>query len=512
MSRAPRRALLGAIALLAVTIAGHGRAFPVWAPGVAFRELGVPSEFLTPALVKFQPRRPSPAALRALQVSNLDFVKRGRSIRPVQVSHAAGINNGRSESHITADPSDPRHLVGSSKFFTNADEYLFHVGTYVSFNAGRTWTAEQVVPGFDDWTITSDPAAAIDDQGRAYICVLAASRDVESCADFHDSALYVSRSDDGGVHWNDPVQLVRDEGGFIFHDKQWMTVDAREGSPFRGTVYVTWTLFGFGSRIMFTKSDDAGETWSEPQLLSTGSFSSNQASQPVVAPNGDLYVMWGNFNVGGQRFAWVRSTDGGETFSAPQVAFSIVPIPGVLPNSIFRTPTFPMFDINDRGTLLLAWQDYRNGDSDVLFSRSADGGATWTAPVRVNDDPVGDGMDQFQPAIAAGPKGQLAIAWYDRRLTGNTWIDTAVAVSKDEGVTWSRNQRLTEVSWDPAVGAATPGGKSCGGFVQFIGDYFGNVAGPHGTFIPLWLSTQTGIQELYAAQVQVPPMRNAAPR
>jgi len=506
-----RVAIVGGAALLALTTAGHGRQFPIWKQGVAYREHGVPSEFFAPVLSAVSPRQPSRAALRSLQSANLDFVLRGRSIPAVKVSHATDITNGRSESHITSDPSDPRHLVGSSKFFTNPDEYLFHVGTYVSFDAGKSWTAEQVVPGLDNWTITSDPSAAIDDQGRAFVCVLAASRNVEACTDFDDSALYVSRSDDGGVHWNDPVQLVRDQGGFIFHDKEWITVDARPDSPFRGNVYVTWTRFGFGERIMSTRSTDGGQTWSEPVLVSTGAFFDNQASIPAVAPNGDLYVMWTNYNAG-LRFAWAKSTDGGQTFSAPQAAFTIVSPPGILPNGLFRTPTFPMFDINSNGTLLVAWQDYRNGDTDVLFSKSSDGGANWTAPVRVNDDPVGDGMDQFQPTIAAGPGGQVSIAWYDRRLTGNTWIDTAMALSIDEGDTWSRNLRLSPVSWDPAVGAATPGGKSCGGVVQFIGDYFGNIASAHGSFVPLWLGTQNGRQELYASQVRVPPLRNIFPR
>jgi len=69
-----------------------------------------------------------------------------------------------------------------------------------------------------------------------------------------------------------------------------------------------------------------------------------------------------------------------------------------------------------RGTLYVIWSDFRNGDVDVFLSRSLDHGATWTPPMRVNDNPLHDGTDQFYQWLAVDPKrGDVYIEYYDRR-------------------------------------------------------------------------------------------------
>src|SRR5207302_314486 len=48
-------------------------------------------------------------------------------------------------------------------------------------------------------------------------------------------------------------------------------------------------------------------------------------------------------------------------------------------------------------------------------TQSTDGGLTWSAPALVNDDANTATTDQFQPSVAAGPGGAVAVAFYDRR-------------------------------------------------------------------------------------------------
>src|SRR5260370_3756687 len=57
----------------------------------------------------------------------------------------APYNNHRGESWIAVDPTNPNHLVGSSKFFFDPLFYLFHLGSYASFDGGNTWSNE-VIP------------------------------------------------------------------------------------------------------------------------------------------------------------------------------------------------------------------------------------------------------------------------------------------------------------------------------------------------------------------------------
>src|SRR5207247_1231143 len=117
-----------------------------------------------------------------------------------------------------------------------------------------------------------------------------------------------------------------------------------------------------------------------------------------------------------------RSTDDGQTFGAfvPITTVNMVPS-GALPNTGFRdgitesfaaSPTYP-------NHLYLAYEDWDPvaGQMDVKFTQSTDGGTTWSTPAVVNDnvDAPGSPSDQFQPSIAAGANGAVAVAFYDRR-------------------------------------------------------------------------------------------------
>jgi hypothetical protein len=198
-----------------------------------------------------------------------------------------------------------------------------------------------------------------------------------------------------------------------------------------------------------------------------------------------------------------RSTDDGQTFSRFVAAATTQTLPGCcLPNTNFRdgitesfaaSPTYP-------GHLYLAYEDWTGTKMNVMFTQSTDSGATWSAPVTVNDnvDAPGAPTDQFQPSVAAGPNGAVAVAFYDRRLAcpddpsilpadvgkTNFCIDTSMQAYKDSGTTAGAvlvggNVRISNFSWDPQQPGQTVGGLSqlpcadgdCA--VGFIGDYFG---------------------------------------
>ncbi len=113
------------------------------------------------------------------------------------------------------------------------------------------------------------------------------------------------------VQFTDPNEL--------FNDKDWITVGPD------GTVYVTWTRFksrgslqGFaGSPIVLSVSHDGGNTWSDFTKVSDDSHPFNQGSQPVVAPDGTVYVAYEgatpSTNFFGDAIILARSTDGGKT-------------------------------------------------------------------------------------------------------------------------------------------------------------------------------------------------------
>jgi hypothetical protein len=132
-------------------------------------------------------------------------------------------------------------------------------------------------------------------------------------------------------------------------------------------------------------------------------------------------------------------------------------------------------------------------------SQSIDFGRTWSSPIIVNDNTDRTASDQFQPQVAAGPGGAVAVNFYDRRAAcpddpsilpehvgrQNFCIDVSPQAFKDGGngaVRVGPNVRLSHFTWDPEQPGQTIDGidqMACAAHTDpcveraFIGDYFG---------------------------------------
>jgi len=135
------------------------------------------------------------------------------------------------------------------------------------------------------------------------------------------------------------------------------------------------------------------------------------------------------------------------------------------------------------GTLYAAWQDSRftGGLRDsIAFAQSQDGGATWSAPVRINGDPT---VPAFTPTLAVLPDGAIGVAYYDFRQAGSASFQPTefwLATSRD-GVAW-REARLAG-NFD-LLNAPNASGL-------FLGDYQG-LAGSGSTFVALYARVNNG--------------------
>jgi hypothetical protein len=447
------------------------------------------------------------------------------SIPNVQVSHDSYL--AHSEPAIAENPKNPKNLIAASKFFTDPTHYQFKIGTFYSMDGGRTWHDSVLLPGFQNYHLTSDVSIAFSSTGVAYVAVLGCDGGV--CpGDGNRSGVFVSISKDGGKTFAAPVTVYEDTIGATFSDKPWIAVDQSSGGT-AGTIYVAWNLDPIGdtsscdaekgnplirrktieatiSGMVVARSTDGGQTFSDP--VQVAKFTAQQSyigAIPAVGPNGQLSVVFSRVNcrnsqVGG--IDLVTSTDGGVRFSPPRpVANDVVPLPDHLKNGTFRNVTLPTFAISPTGSMVVAWADMRNGDADILAARSGDDGKTWSKPIRVNDDRLGDGKDQFQPALAVAPNGTFTCAWFDRRRDPkNRLIDEEIAQSRDGGRSFGRNIRVTQKSWDPAIDAPQPEGRSSN---TFIGDYQA-LAVDNRTVHPLWNDTQNRVsQEIRTAFLPV---------
>jgi hypothetical protein len=204
---------------------------------------------------------------------------------------------------------------------------------------------------------------------------------------------------------------------------------------------------------------------------------------------------------GGSFGAWfAKSTDDGAAFSDFTQGFTFTPIPSPFGESSYRTGT--NFELAyDTARVLTQYADhnvthtgpyhgrlyaitaeqtkglsgltfpqagnattFQGDDADIVVRWSDDDGATWSPPVRVNQDHVES--HQFEPNIVVGSDGSVHAFWMDKAYDpAHKLIDVTHGVSLDGGATW-RTERVTTVSWDGELG------KHQEGFA-FIGDYTG---------------------------------------
>lgn len=354
-------------------------------------------------------------------------------------------------------------------------------GFGVSHDGGATFTDQGVIPAPSGVDLFGDPSVVADSAGNFYYASLAARGSL--------SGLAVSKSTDGGTTFPIIRRADIDPTRSLFQDKEYLAADTSPTSPFQGNLYIAWGSFGiFDVDIDFARSTDGGLTWFSAIAISGASGGRNGAV-PAVDRAGRVYVAWEDFRSGlltGQAIFINRSDNGGATFSGERKVADVVAIGSqencggqLLPtlNGSIRVTEFPTIAVDkssgpNDGNVYIAWNDNRNGDPDILFSRSTDGGLTWSDPIRVNNDATS--TDQFMPWMTVDPSGVIYIIWYDRRLdpVDNRLIDVFVARSTDGGVTFG-NGRVTTVAFDvpPLNPNFDPVFSDC-----YMGDYNGITA------------------------------------
>jgi hypothetical protein len=430
-----------------------------------------------------------------------------------RVTCDASTSNARSESAIAVNPLDPYNIVGSSKRFTNPATYAFSLAAYASFDGGQAWTESPPLTLLPGWAGTSDPAVAWDNLGNAYLVALPFGPG----ASLPLIGIAVYKSTDGGRTWGPPTLIHASTGD----DKQWAAGDINPASPHYGNVYAAWDN---GSQLAFARTTDHGATWKGIGAQPAGTSLANDSFSPElsVAADGTIYIVW----VASNQIKFVKSINGGDSFSAPAVAASGITTLSVFPSTEgwstfpgahFRILTLPTGCTGSGNNVIFAWADARETTgggqhvSRIYYRRSTDGGATWQGPA--SGQPLLTGANvpptskhDFHPQLISTPAGQIGCAYYEYGPTGGgefppNLIHVFLAVSTDNGATFPNLAQVTDHAWDPTVDAPIVHGTTT---VTFIGDYFGLDASRLG-FFPFWTDTRTGVQEMFVSRLSVNP-------
>jgi hypothetical protein len=342
-----------------------------------------------------------------------------------------------------------------------------NIGWATTTNAGRTWTTG-MLPGTTvfqggPWSRISDPAVAYDPLHNVWM-ISTLAFGLGSAPFGSPTGILVSRSMDGGLTWQNPVETF--VGGFL--DKNWITCDTWPQSPHYGNCYQEWDDFGSGGQIFMNRSTDGGLTWSSPAAPAGGP--TGLGGQPVAQPNGNVVVPY----EGGPGISSFRSTDGGTTWQAA------VPVAGVTEHGVagnLRTSPLPSAEVDAAGKVYVVWQDcrFRSGctSNDIVMSTSTDG-VTWTSPARIPIDPTTSGADHFIPGIGvdrstSGGSARLALGYYYYPVaacnTSTCDLTVGFVSSTNGGATWTQPRRVAgpfRLSWV----ASTDQGPMVGDYIS----------------------------------------------
>ncbi len=310
-----------------------------------------------------------------------------------------------------------------------------------STTGGLTWQPNFQVPQDSVSSVMGDPSVAVDETGTLFCC----------CCDFSRNRVYVTRSTDFGTSWL-PTQYV--SSGITAIDKSWISTK-------RSNVYVVWDLGPEPVRhIYLTKSTNRGVTYGPVVRVDRAtSGGARWGPIPRELDDGSVLVSWGcDIRSGVDSINGIycaRSTDGGSTFNEHLITNTrfrqtggnprLFTLPPLEPSPVFPQDVYTVFNDGPARTST----DRIN--LNVYSARSTDGGQTWQARIKVNDDSTSarDTMQQFMPWMAVDFRGWLHAIWYDgrRHTRGSNRYDVFYAYSSDRGLSWSTNERITDTSF-----------------------------------------------------------------
>ncbi len=402
------------------------------------------------------------------------------NITTVQVNvNASGENmlgDAANEPSITFDPANPGKMaIGWRQFDTVASNFR-QAGFGYSMDGGFNWTFPGVI---EAGVFRSDPVLDSDGSGNFFYNSLTLDSGFTVC--------HIFKSESQGADW--------DAGTFAWGgDKAWMSVD-KTGGPGSGNIYNFWTGTNLCPPHQFSRSTDGNQSY---EACSSIEGSPGWGTTAINA-QGKLFVCGWQI---GSDFLVARSSNAQNAGEAVEWdLIRQVSLDGeIIAFGGYNSPN-PLgllgqanLAIDSSGTetdgniyLLCSVARYSNEDPcDLMFSRSSDEGETWSASLRLNDDPS-DSAFQWFGTISVAPGGRIDVVWLDTRDHPGTLIsELYYSFSMDGGISWSEDLSLSE-PFDPHLGWPSQ---------AKLGDYFDMFSDEAGVHLA-WAATFNGEQDIY---------------
>ena len=408
--------------------------------------------------------------------------------------------NSRSESDIRVNYWDPTKIIsGSNNIGGNGQQAMFS-----STNSGSTWS-QSFLPLATGDAFHSDPTVDWFSNGTA----IATTIGINSAATQLRMRSYISTNN--GATWTLDGTF---SGSQTNADKQIVWVDHSNTSAFKDNAYACWHN---GLPQFVNRRVGPTGTWGATPLQISGTETTGTAIGCDVKTNssGDVFVFWPA--TGNRRILMGKSTNGGVSYATPVIITTTfasfdIGVPSFNNRRILVYVTGGAYRTATKNNVYAAWADL-SGDTGcttgsnepgsnasstckarIWFSRSTNGGSTWSTPVKINNP--SNLNDQYNPwMVVDETNGQIAIIYYDT-IDDTTRKKTNVyyQASFDDGATWSTPFKVSSAQTDETVSGADTGNQ--------YGDYNG-LSGIAGTFFPSWTDRRNNArEEIWTAAIQ----------
>lgn len=388
-------------------------------------------------------------------------------------------------------PGDPNTVFASANAISFQPQFFVSEGIYTTTDGGTTFFGSDTCSGGPSIAFHGgDPGIAIDKNGTF---ILTRNGKIP----FY--GLYSHRSTDQGRTWSNAKTITTVE-----LEKAWLGADNSPASQFYGRVYAAWVRYSPPFPTVFSYTDDGGQTWAEVYQINSPA-DRNYGGSIAIGKNGAVYLAWAAvapvspFTEKYTGFA--KSTNGGTSWSVTENAFVTNGIQGVLANKQnIRVNSNPQLALDNSGGQRHGWlyvittqknTSVAGSDPDIILNRSTDGGVTWSAGIRVNQDPLNNGKTQYFPAVVVDDFGGLNVIFYDDRATTSDSAGVFLARSLDGGNTWSEFE-ISDMNFKPSP---------IGGLGQgYQGDNI-SIVYRNNTLHPMWMDNTTGIYQIRSVKI-----------
>jgi Secretion system C-terminal sorting domain len=455
----------------------------------------------------------------------------GNGITINKVSNKTGRN--QSETWITIDRNNPDKICASANDMGYWGGY-WSMAAYYTTDGGTTW-GESATPSISEILdkpsgagyAIFDPAMAYDADGNLFYCYNSAVSYYGEGESHGSGGVFVNKSSDGGKTWQEtfPVAMEETSGkNGDFHDKVLFAADYHDDSPYKNRLYATWLFFPNDntkqSGVAYSYSDD-GEDWTNYKFVTgaSGSGYGRQSPNPVIGPNGELYVVFRGtkYNSTTTDALIQKSTNGGESwaFASPKVAQTVYTCggsngvrPALLDKQEMRVSSFPCIGVDQRNGNVYIVQTGKDDKDNygVYFTKSTNGAADWSKSKRVDNNALRN--DMFFPAIDVDPvTGLITILYYSSQNDPeNHGVDAYLAISADEGANWN-HVRITPQTWylDNAQSVFNSGGEA-GNY--YWGDYNSIVAHGGSIHACFWMPSNLETANFYSVNTYVASIKD----